>query len=103
MRRGSHNYGSRAGIRGAGIFPFHHLSRRFRSTEAHLTELFPSVARLSLECIGNSDALYHNLDVKRTAMDCESLQQCFPCRVRSEPLRAGALIDRKAISSLFVS
>ena len=39
-----------------------HLSRRFRSTEAHLTELIPSVARLSLECIGNSDALYHNLE-----------------------------------------
>src|SRR5215831_5561702 len=80
-----------------------HLGRRFRSTEAHLTELIPSVARLSLECIGNSDALYHNFDVKRTAVDCESLQQCFPCPVRSEPLRAGALIDRKAISSLFVS
>ena len=39
-----------------------HLSRRFRSTEAHLTELIPSVARLSLECIGNSDALYHNVE-----------------------------------------
>ena len=39
-----------------------HLSRRFQSTEAHLTELLPSVARLSLECIGNSDALYHNVE-----------------------------------------
>src|SRR6185503_15630204 len=39
-----------------------HLSRRFRSTEAHLTELIPSIARLSLECIGNSDALYHNVE-----------------------------------------
>src|SRR5215831_17106705 len=39
-----------------------HLGRRFRSTEAHLTELIPFVARLSLECIGNSDALYHNVE-----------------------------------------
>ena len=39
-----------------------HLSRRFHSTEAHLTELIPSIARLSLECIGNSDALYHNVE-----------------------------------------
>jgi hypothetical protein len=27
-----------------------------------LTELIPSVARLALECIGNSDALYHNVE-----------------------------------------
>jgi hypothetical protein len=39
-----------------------HLSRRFASTHADLTELIPSVARLSLECIGNSDALYHNVE-----------------------------------------
>ena len=38
------------------------LSRRFGSTEAALTELVPSVARLALECIGNSDALYHNVE-----------------------------------------
>jgi len=38
------------------------LSRRFGSTEAALTELVPSVARLALECIGNSDALYHNIE-----------------------------------------
>jgi hypothetical protein len=39
-----------------------HLSRRFGSTQAGLIELIPSVARLSLECIGNSDALYHNVE-----------------------------------------
>jgi hypothetical protein len=38
------------------------LGRRFGSTEAELTELIPSVARLALECIGNSDALYHNIE-----------------------------------------
>src|SRR4029450_11990610 len=45
-----------------GNFLFTQLSRRFHSTEAHLTEIIPSVARLSLECIGNSDALYHNVE-----------------------------------------
>jgi hypothetical protein len=38
------------------------MSRRFGTTQAALTELVPSVARLSLECIGNSDALYHNVE-----------------------------------------
>jgi hypothetical protein len=38
------------------------LNSRFASTEAGLTELIPSLARLSLECIGNSDALYHNVE-----------------------------------------
>lgn len=38
------------------------LDLRFGSTEAELTELIPSVARLALECIGNSDALYHNVE-----------------------------------------
>ena len=45
-----------------GSYLFKHLGRRFHSTEAHLTELIPSIARLSLECIGNSDALYHNVE-----------------------------------------
>jgi hypothetical protein len=38
------------------------LNSRFASTGAGLIELIPSVARLSLECIGNSDALYHNVE-----------------------------------------
>jgi hypothetical protein len=38
------------------------LNSRFASTEAGLTELIPATARLSLECIGNSDALYHNVE-----------------------------------------
>ena len=45
-----------------GSFLTSHLGRRFSSTEAELTELVPSVARLALECIGNSDALYHNVE-----------------------------------------
>ncbi len=45
-----------------GAYLGQHLSRRFASTHADLTELIPSIARLSLECIGNSDALYHNVE-----------------------------------------
>jgi hypothetical protein len=45
-----------------GSFLTSHLGRRFSSTEGELAELVPSVARLALECIGNSDALYHNVE-----------------------------------------
>jgi len=38
------------------------MSRRFGSRHANLTELIPSAARLALERIGNSDALYHNVE-----------------------------------------
>ena len=45
-----------------GSFLHEHMSRRFSTTHADLTELVPTVARLALECIGNSDALYHNVE-----------------------------------------
>jgi hypothetical protein len=45
-----------------GSYLHQHLSRRFATTHANLTELIPSIARLALECIGNSDALYHNVE-----------------------------------------
>jgi hypothetical protein len=38
------------------------MSRRFGSTDAGLIELVQSAARLALDCIGNSDALYHNAE-----------------------------------------
>ena len=38
------------------------ISRRFASTEAGLIERVQSAARLAIECIGNSDALYHNVE-----------------------------------------
>jgi hypothetical protein len=37
-----------------------HMGRR--STDAGLIELVQSAARLAIECIGNSDALYHNVE-----------------------------------------
>jgi hypothetical protein len=45
-----------------GSYLAEHLNRSFGSTEASLTELIPSAARLALDCIGNSDALYHNVE-----------------------------------------
>jgi hypothetical protein len=45
-----------------GSFLTAHMSRRFGSRHANLTESIPSAARLALEHIGNSDALYHNVE-----------------------------------------
>jgi hypothetical protein len=45
-----------------GSFLSSDMNRAFGSSNARLTELIPSVARLALECIGNSDALYHNVE-----------------------------------------
>ncbi len=39
-----------------------HMERRFGSTDRGLIELVQSAARLALDCIGNSDALYHNVE-----------------------------------------
>jgi hypothetical protein len=38
------------------------MRRRFWSTQTHLVEIVPGAARLAMECIGNSDALYHNVE-----------------------------------------
>ncbi|MCP3466375.1 MULTISPECIES: hypothetical protein [unclassified Bradyrhizobium] len=35
---------------------------RFGSSHAGLTEVLPFAARLTLECVGNSDALYHDIE-----------------------------------------
>jgi hypothetical protein len=45
-----------------GSFLASDMKHRFGSSHARLTELVPSVARLALECIGNSDALYHDVE-----------------------------------------
>src|SRR5437764_813876 len=45
-----------------GSFLSSDMQRRFGTSHARLVELVPSVARLALECIGNSDALYHNVE-----------------------------------------
>ena len=35
---------------------------RFGASHARLAELLPFAARLALDCIGNSNALYHNVE-----------------------------------------
>jgi hypothetical protein len=45
-----------------GSFLAEDMKRRFGASHARLTELVPSAARLAIECIGNSDALYHNVE-----------------------------------------
>src|SRR3989475_2795482 len=45
-----------------GSFLSSDMQQRFGSSNARLTELVPFAARLALECIGNSDALYHNVE-----------------------------------------
>ena len=45
-----------------GSFLNDHMTRGFDSTDAGLTEAIPSAARLALDCIGNSDALYHTVE-----------------------------------------
>ena len=44
-----------------GSYLAEHMGRRFGSTDADLIELVQSAARLAIDCIGNSDALYHNV------------------------------------------
>jgi hypothetical protein len=45
-----------------GNFLAKYMQRRYGSSEAELVDLVPSIARIALECIGNSDALYHNIE-----------------------------------------
>jgi hypothetical protein len=39
-----------------------HMKQQFGSSESHLADLISSVARLALERIGDTDALYHNVE-----------------------------------------
>ena len=45
-----------------GAFLMSETKGRFGSSYASLPELLPHAAKLALECIGNSDALYHNVE-----------------------------------------
>ena len=45
-----------------GDFLTAYVQRRFGKSEPELAELVPSLARIAMECIGNSDALYHNIE-----------------------------------------
>jgi hypothetical protein len=45
-----------------GEFLASEMNRRFGASHPRLTELVPFAAQLALECIANSDALYHNVE-----------------------------------------
>src|SRR5260370_41026148 len=45
-----------------GEFLANYMRRRFGSSQAHLVEMVPSIARIAIEGIGNSDALSHNVE-----------------------------------------
>jgi hypothetical protein len=45
-----------------GSYLAEHMGRRFGSTDARLVEIVQSAASLAIDCIGNSDALYHNVE-----------------------------------------
>ena len=45
-----------------GTFLASDTRSRFGSSQPRLAEFLPYAARLTLECIGNSDALYHNIE-----------------------------------------
>jgi hypothetical protein len=45
-----------------GSYLANQLNHRFGSTDARLAEFIPHLSRLALDCIGNSDALYHNVE-----------------------------------------
>jgi hypothetical protein len=45
-----------------GGFLANYMQRRYGSSEAAFVEMVPSIARIAMECIGNSDALYHNVE-----------------------------------------
>jgi hypothetical protein len=39
-----------------------YMRRRFGASKTDLIDIVPNAARIALECIGNSDALYHNIE-----------------------------------------
>src|SRR5205814_3663954 len=45
-----------------GSFLASDMKDRFGTSHARFAELIPFAARLALECIGNSDALYHDVE-----------------------------------------
>jgi hypothetical protein len=45
-----------------GNFLGKYMQKRYGASQSYLTEMVPSIARIAIECIGNSDALYHNAE-----------------------------------------
>jgi len=66
-----------------GSFLASDMKDRFGSSHARLAELIPFAARLALECIGNSDALYH--DVEHTMLVTLAGHDIFKGRALLKP------------------
>lgn len=67
-----------------GSFLASDMKRRFGASHDSLTELVPSMARVALECIGNSDALYH--DVEHTLLVTMVGHEIMKGRALLEPI-----------------
>jgi hypothetical protein len=66
-----------------GSFLASDIKDRFGSSHARLAELIPFAARMTLECIGNSDALYH--DVEHTMLVTLAGHEIFKGRALLKP------------------
>src|SRR6202142_4096976 len=63
-----------------------YMGRRFDSSQSSFVEIVPAAARTALECIGKSDALYHNVDhtLLVTLAACDILRgRAFPTQMAS--------------------
>ena len=64
MKRGQHSVMTLPELAADALEDFlrAYMRRRFSSSQTELIERVPMAARIALECIGNSDALYHNVE-----------------------------------------
>jgi len=90
-----------------GSFLTTSMSRRFGSTNANLTEVIQSAARLALDCIANSDALYHNVEhtmlvtlVGYDILKGRSLHQGGAMKSRSKGSSASAKTQRPSTAKM---
>jgi len=77
-----------AAAQALGSFLSRETEDRFRSSHSDLTKLLPFAARLTLECIGNSDALYH--DIEHTMLVTIRLEDAMSMSVESILRQKGA-------------
>jgi len=77
-----------AAAQALGSFLSRETEGRFRSSHSDLTKLLPFAARLTLECIGNSDALYH--DIEHTMLVTIRLEEAMSMSVESILRQKGA-------------
>ena len=87
-----------------GSFLAARMTRRFGSANANFIELIQSAASLALDCIGNSDALYHNVEhtmfVTLVGYDIErTIPPGFDIRERLHPFSHWLPLSRNRLRS----